>query len=67
MADVKITLEDEFGTHEFESDSDCICIVDDGNGNVSIVEDYVDDDEDYCDDCGYCYSHDACIYEEDCL
>lgn len=60
----KITFEDEFGSHEFESNSDCICIYDDGNGNVSIVEDFEDDDSLRCDSCtGFCISHDYCKYE----
>lgn len=67
MANTKITLEDEFGTHEFESDADCIIICDDGNGNVTFSEGDCDDEDDFhdCDNCGRCVGLSYCVLEED--
>lgn len=61
-APTKITIEDEFGVHEFSSNSDCITICDDGNGNISIVEDEIED-ELLCDDCYKCLDNGECVYE----
>ena len=68
MANCKITLTDEFGEHSFESDSDCITIIDDGEGNVSFVEGCDDDDTLKCDSCkGYCAENgfEYCVFEND--
>ena len=62
----KITITDKFGTHELEAESDCICIVDNGKGNISIIEDYDDEDDIYnCDNCGRCIGRSYCVLEED--
>ena len=68
----KITIEDEFGVHEFETSSDCVTIVDDGNGNISIVEDDWEEDtwgeecNFECIDCRECYAlgYSYCVRDE---
>ena len=60
---INIIIEDEFGTHELKSDSDCICIVDDGKGNIEVTEDCCDDIG-LCENCErFCNELDYCIYE----
>lgn len=62
----KITLSDEKGTYEYESDSDCITIIDDGNGNVQFVEDdYEEEDTHNCANCGRCIGYSYCVYYDD--
>lgn len=61
-APTRITVEDEFGVHEFSSNSDCITICDDGNGNISIVED-AELADDVCKECGVCLETGECAYE----
>ena len=61
----KITIEDEFGTHEFNAiDSDGIVICDDGNGNITVTEDTTED-ELICDNCRntFCLRNGYCPYE----
>ena len=66
MAD-KIIVEDEFGVHEFETSSDCVTIIDDGEGNISIVEGDCEDELDYydCDDCDRCIGYSYCVRDEE--
>ena len=35
---MKVTLIDEYGEHEYETDGNIICITDDGKGNVTFTE-----------------------------
>ena len=67
MANIEIELIDEHGSHKFQSDADCICICDDGKGNITLIEDDCDDacDSSFCDDCQTCVVEglDYCIYE----
>lgn len=63
-----ITIEDEFGTHEFTSKSDCIVIIDDGNGNITFQEEECEEEDTLsrCDDCMECVreGYPYCIWEE---
>lgn len=58
----KITVEDDFGKHEFTTNSDCITIRDDGNGNISFAEGEINGE--LCEECCDCLETGKCIKEK---